>query len=256
VVAAAGVLVEQLAERDDRVGGARLAGERHGVPVARVVGERAVGGERERARECGGRIVEAMRAQRRPRVVVRELMARAGSRRLTMTFALLALAASHAAAAPTSKVAPMQLLDDDVCALLRSNTTDRCKAIAKSPLATVYQSGTKRGIRRFILAIERGDRTLVGPAIDVVGDSATVPTLHAITVHGRAAIAMDLASFVRLEPAPGIGASGTTHTIVGCATTAAGAWKCTQVELACEPTIGDDGSVESACGGRTTLAVE
>ena len=168
---------------------------------------------------------------------------------MRIAFALLALAASHAAAAPTSKVAPMQLLDDDVCALLRSSTTDHCKAIAKSPLATVYRSATTHGVRRFILAIERGDRTLVGPAIDVVGDSATVSTLHAIKVNGRAAIAMDLAST--------FGTTGTTHAVVGCATTAAGAWKCAEVDLGrCAPTIGDDGSIESSCGGRTTLAVE
>ena len=162
---------------------------------------------------------------------------------------VLAVAGSHATAAPTSKVAPMQLLDDDVCALLRSNTTDHCKAIAKSPLATVYQSGGKRGVRRFILAIEHGDRTLVGPAIDVVDDDATVPTLHAITMGGRAGIAMDLASSFH--------ASGTSHAVVGCATTAAGAWKCTRLDLGrCEPTIGNDGTVESSCGDRTTLAVE
>ncbi len=161
---------------------------------------------------------------------------------------VLLVLATTVHAAPTSKVAPMQLVDDGVCELLRSNLTDHCNAIAKSPLATVYQSGSKHGIRRFVLAIERGERTLVGPAIDIVGDETTVPTLHAITLNGRAGIALDLASHDR---------TGTTHEVQGCATTANGAWKCAELDLgACEPTIGDDGSVESSCGGRTTLALE
>ena len=167
---------------------------------------------------------------------------------MRIALVLLALLAARLDAAPTSKVAPMQLVDDGVCELLRSNTTDRCKAIAKSPLATVYQSGSRHGIRRFVLAIERGERTLVGPAIDIVGDDATVPTLHAITLAGHAGIALDLASSDR---------TGTTHEIQGCATTASGAWKCAEIELGrCEPTIGDDGSIESSCGGRTMLALE
>ena len=167
-----------------------------------------------------------------------------------MRIALVVLASLITAvhAAPTSKVAPMQLVDDGVCELLRSNLTDRCKAIAKSPIATVYQSGSKHGIRRFVLAIERGERTLVGPAIDVVGDDADHPTLHAVTLHGHAGIVLDLASSDR---------AGTTHELQGCASTESGAWKCAELALGrCEPTIGDDGSIESSCGGRTTLAFD
>ena len=161
---------------------------------------------------------------------------------------LVALLTSRSHAAPTSKVAPMQLLDDDVCELLRSNLTDHCKAIAKSPVATVYQSGSRYGVRRFVLAIAHGDRTMVGPAIDIVGDDATVPTLHAITLDGRAGIAMDLASSSR---------DGTRHEVLACGAIANGAWKCADVELGrCEPTIGADGSIASSCGGRTALTLD
>ncbi len=167
---------------------------------------------------------------------------------MRIVLALVVIVLTRAHAAPTSKVAPMQLVDDGVCELLRSNLTDRCKAIAKSPLATVYQSGSKHGVHRFVLAIERGDRTLVGPAIDVVGDDAAVPTLYAITLNGRAGIALDLAS-----NAP----AGTTHAVQGCSTTVNGAWKCVALDLGkCAPTIGDDGSVESSCGGRSTLSID
>lgn len=144
----------------------------------------------------------------------------------------LVMLSSVASAAP----APMQLLDDDVCTLVKTGK-DRCAPIAKLDRATVYLSGTRHGIQRVLLAVPNGDRVMVSPSLDFT-DVAIASTLVPVTLAGRPGVALAVAA-----------TSGTTTTnqVLGCAAAENGVWKCTSLDLgACTPVIGADGTV--GCG--------
>lgn len=160
-----------------------------------------------------------------------------------MRIALALLVSSVASAAPAPRAVPMQLLDDDVCTLVKSGK-DRCAPIAKNAQATVYMSGTKHGIRRVLLAVPNGDRVMVGPSLDYL-DAEIESTLVPVTLNGRAGVAVSIAA---------TSDAGTTNQVVGCAAGANGVWKCTQLDLgACTPVIGADGAV--GCG-TTALTID
>jgi len=177
-----------------------------------------------------------------------------------MRIALLASLCVLAAAAPSRAdalrrtVAPMMRADGDVCDLLRAQVSDRCKRVASDGAAAVYQSGSKQsGVRRLVLAITAGDDVLVSPPIDVLSDEleSTTPTLRSMAVDGHPGIVLDVVSTwkrgARAEH---------TQALVGC-TQADRAWRCALVEVgACDASVGLDGSVTTACGSTSTLAVE
>jgi len=147
----------------------------------------------------------------------------------------LLVSSSVASAAP----APMQLLDDDVCTLVRTGK-DRCAPIAKLDRATVYLSGTRHGIQRVLLAVPNGDRVMVGPSLDYT-DAAIASTLVPVRLDGRPGVAVAIAA---------TSGTKTTNQVVGCAAAENGVWKCTSLDLgACTPVIGADGAV--GCGTAT-----
>ena len=89
---------------------------------------------------------------------------------LLIAVILAAAAPARAELAVPSHRASMTAASDEVCELLKADRHDRCKPLAHVDQATVYQAGTKHGIRRFVLAIDHGDDVLVSPALDLAAD--------------------------------------------------------------------------------------
>jgi hypothetical protein len=168
------------------------------------------------------------------------------------------------APAPVKVIAPMQVADDSVCDLLRADKRDSCKRIAKRDHAEVFQSGSKRGIRRVVLAIEHDGEQLVSDGTDYLGEdcssgscvklTAIAPTIHDVQIDGRAGVVVELVATFKQR-----GASWQTESLIGCGPRANGdaaAWKCETVALErCIATVGDDGGVVTSCGTRTTLSL-
>jgi hypothetical protein len=99
-----------------------------------------------------------------------------------MIFGLLGIAGPAPAHAELARaiITPMTAASDDVCELLKSDRHDRCTSLAHDGNAIIYTAGSKRGIRRFVLAIDRGgdEDVLVGPPIDL--DQDAKPSLKVI----------------------------------------------------------------------------
>jgi hypothetical protein len=155
--------------------------------------------------------------------------------------AALIIAMTTAVAVPAQAEAPvlrpivsaMVGVDGEPCSSLLSDIKDGCKRLAKhaepSFDAEVFQAGTRRGIRRLVLVVKAGDQRMASPGI-----------------------VLDLVStFYRGNKSDRF----QTESLVGCAPTADGPWKCSKVELgSCSATLGPDGSVESSCGPKASLS--
>lgn len=174
--------------------------------------------------------------------------------RLAALAMVAAAAPAHAGLAPRSVA--MTAADDDVCDLLRSDKHDRCKPLAHTQSATVYQAGSAL-LRRVVLAIDTGDATLIGPSIDLAPTDgaklvSTTPTVRVIQLDGRPGLVLDVVTEFRADRE-----RWQTESIVGCGRTAAGAWKCAQLEVGrCTAEIAQDGGVTTSCGDRAQLSLE
>jgi hypothetical protein len=165
---------------------------------------------------------------------------------------ILVASTSHADLRRT--VTAMSDADGEVCGLLRAETTDTCKRVAKLDAnVAAYQSGSARGIRRVVLVVRDGDRQLVGPGIDLLGDGAKLtvePTLRPILIDGKPGVVLDVIAKFKLGKD-----AWTTEEVVGCAQTET-AWKCAMVDVGrCNATVADNGTVTSSCGDSTTLSL-
>jgi hypothetical protein len=163
----------------------------------------------------------------------------------------------------------MTAADDDICSLLRSERKDLCRRLSRksepSFAAEVFQAGTKRGIRRLVLVVTAGDRKMAGPSVDFLGEDcrdarcvtleSTTPTVRAVHIDGRPGVLLDVvAKFSRDTDA--MPESFQTESLVGCAPTEAGLWRCSAVDVGtCTATVGDDGAVATSCGHRASLTV-
>jgi hypothetical protein len=176
-------------------------------------------------------------------------------RAIAVGLGVVALVTAPAARADALRriVAPMARADGDVCELLRAQARDRCKAVARDGVATVYQSGsTTAGIRRLVLAIDTGGDVLVSPPIDVVAEPlvSARPTLRAFTVDGRPGVVLD----VVVTRSRGADADR-SESLVGCMRSDT-IWKCSVIEVgACDASVATDGGVTTSCGTRSTLAI-
>jgi len=160
-------------------------------------------------------------------------------------------------------VAPMTAVEGNVCALLRAESGERCTRIATLGGAAVYQSGSRRGIRRLVMAIDRDEDKLVGPSVDLPGEDcaggrcvtlvATSASVRAIAIDGRPGVAADIVATFRAgvrEP------TWQTEAIVGCARGDNGAWRCATFDAGrCAVTLADDGAIATSCGGRALLTL-
>ena len=180
--------------------------------------------------------------------------------------ALLAIAivvAGAPARAELARPAPMTAAEGSVCALLAAEKGDRCSRVATLGAAAVYESGSRRGIHRLVVAIDEEEAKLVGPSVDLLGEDcagascvtlvATAANVRAIAIDGRPGIAADIvATFRAGKRAP----AWQTESIVGCARSDAGTWRCTTFDAGrCAATLGDDGAIATSCGGRTRLTL-
>ena len=133
----------------------------------------------------------------------------------------------------------------------------------------MFQSGSKRGIRRVVLAIEHAGERLVSDGTDFLGEdcaaagsrdgcvklTALAPTIRDIQIGGRAGVVVELVATFKQR-----GTTWQTESVIGCGPHAAGddaAWKCATIALdRCLATVGDDGSVATSCGAHTTLSLD
>jgi hypothetical protein len=112
------------------------------------------------------------------------------------------------------------------------------------------------------MVVTADDQRMASPGIDLLGEDcsdaacitldAATPTVKAVSIDGRPGVVLDLVSTFRR------GASDRfqTESLVGCAPSAAGPWKCSKMDLgACSATLGLDGQVESSCGARASLSL-
>ncbi len=147
-------------------------------------------------------------------------------------------------------VMPMTRADGDVCDLLRSEIKDRCKPVAQLGNATVYESGSKAaGVRRTVLAIQTDAGVLVGPAVDVLIDARTTPQLQSISLDGRPGFALDVTASWKH-------ATEQQESLVGCAQSDAGLWKCALIDAGtCDATLDATGAVTTSCGTKALLSL-
>ena len=175
------------------------------------------------------------------------------------------IATSARADAVKLTIGSMTATDDiNVCSLLRSDTKDGCKRLSKRSEpgfdAEVFQAGTKRGIRRYVLVITTGDQRMVSPSIDLLAENcvgetcvtldAATPTVRTVAIDGKPGIVLDVVAKWTAD------AKYQTESIVGCAP-AGGSWKCSSADFGrCEATVGPDGAVQTSCGatGNITFA--
>ncbi len=176
----------------------------------------------------------------------------------TLAFAIVTTAVGTARAelAPP-RIAPMTLASDEVCELLKSDRHDTCKPAAQLDRAKVYQAGASHGIRRYVLAIDRGDDTLISPSIDLPAEDGTLdratPTITAVEIDGHPGFVLDVVSSFH-RGTKRARTSWQTEAIVGC-TEVDAVWKCVTVEPgACAATIDPDGSITTSCGDRVKLS--
>jgi hypothetical protein len=183
--------------------------------------------------------------------------------RLLAAIPLLLAAAPARAELRPPIVAPMSVVEGDVCALLLAERGDTCKRVAKLDNVAVYQSGSRRGVSRLVVAIDRGEDKLVGPSVDVLGEDcagdrcvtlvAATPSMRAVVIDGRPAIVVDVVARFRAGKR---GEPWQTEAIVGCGQTAAGAWRCATLDAGrCEGSVGDDGTIATSCGDRARLTL-
>jgi len=164
-------------------------------------------------------------------------------------------------------VSSMVGVDGEPCGWLLSDIKDGCKRLAKhaepSFDAEVFQAGTRRGIRRLVLVVTSGDQRMASPGVDLLGedcsdaacvtlDTAT-PTVRPVQIDGRPGVVLDIVStFTRGNKSDRF----QTESLVGCAPTAEGPWKCSTVDVgACTATVGLDGTLETSCGAHTNLSL-
>jgi hypothetical protein len=189
--------------------------------------------------------------------------------RLGVVVALVVVLAASVLAAPARAdglrriVSPMARADGAVCDLLRAELGDQCKRVAHDGNAAVYVSRGRSigpgsagsgsaGIRRMVLAIDTGAAVLVSPAVDVLDDQlqSIRPTLRAIAIDGRPAVALDVVSTWRRGKA-----AEHAQSLIGCMQAGA-IWKCSQVDVgSCDASLASDGSITTSCGATSTLAV-
>ncbi len=181
---------------------------------------------------------------------------------LTILPILIATSARADGHAIKLTIGSMTSADDiNVCSLLRSDIKDGCKRISKRSEAgfdaEVFQSGTRRGIRRYVLVITAGDQRMVSPSVDLLVEScddagcvtldAATPTVRTVSIDGKPGVVLDVVAKWAAD------AKFQTESLVGCAP-AGGSWKCSSADLGrCEATIGPDGAVQTSCGASGTF---
>jgi hypothetical protein len=188
-------------------------------------------------------------------------LARIAGLAATVLVASMAASVATSVAAPARAdalrrtVTPMARADGAVCDLLRAELGDHCKRVARDGNAAVYQSRGRSGgsgIRRLVLAIDTGSVVLVGPAVDLLDDQleSARPTLRPIAIAGQPGIALDVVSTWRRG-----NAAQRAESLIGCMQAGA-IWKCSQVDVGgCDASLGSDGTITTACGASSTLAV-
>ena len=144
----------------------------------------------------------------------------------------------------------MTLASDEVCELLKADRHDTCKSAVQLDRAKVYQAGAKRGIRRYVLAIDRDDDTLISPSIDLPAENGTLdhatPTLSIVQIDGHAGYVLDLVSSFHRDRT-----SWQTESVIACSAEGT----CVAVDTgACAATVGSDGSLTTACGDHLKLS--
>jgi hypothetical protein len=156
----------------------------------------------------------------------------------------------------------MSVVDGSVCALLNSERGETCKRVARLGDAAVYQSGSRRGIRRLVVEIDRDGDKLIGPSVDVLGEDcasgrcvtlvSTTPSVRAVAIDGRPGVVVDIVATFR----DGTHDRWQTESIVGCGQTQAGSWRCATFDAGrCEAIVDDDGAVATSCGAHTRLTL-
>ncbi len=124
------------------------------------------------------------------------------------------LIAQVAAAQP--RLEPMRAIDEPICDLLRAQVGDRCTKVVDDKRATIYRSGTPRGITRVVVSVPSAEGVLIGPALDFEGLDAIVPTIR------------DDGTGVAVELAATLADKTLRHAVIRCAPTGK-LWKCTTV---------------------------
>jgi hypothetical protein len=189
--------------------------------------------------------------------------------RAVVIASVLAVALPAGADAPALHpvVTSMVGVDGEPCGWLLSDIKDGCKRLSKhaepSFAAEVFQAGTRRGIRRLVLVVTSGEQRMASPGIDLLGedcsdaacitlDTAT-PTVRPVQIDGRPGVVLDIVStFTRGTKTDRF----QTESLVGCAPTADGPWKCSTVDVgACTATVGLDGTLDTSCGAHTSLSL-
>ena len=195
-------------------------------------------------------------------------------RGVVLSLAVTAMTAMVAVAAPTPEVRPVVTamigVDGNPCGWLLSERGDGCKRLARHSepgfTADVYQAGSRRGIRRVVLVVTAGGQRMASPGIDLLGEACddrtsdggcvtldtARPSVQAVAIDGRAGVMLRLVStFARSKAS-----KFQTESLIGCAPTAGGPWKCSTLDLgSCAASVGSDGQVETSCGTRASLSL-
>jgi hypothetical protein len=190
--------------------------------------------------------------------------------RAVVIVSVLAVAIPARADAPALHpvVSSMVGVDGEPCGWLLSDIKDGCKRVAKQAElgfdAEVFQAGTRRGIRRLVLVVTSGDQRMASPGVDLLGEDCSdapcitldtaIPTVRPVQIDGRSGVVLDIVStFTRGTKSDRF----QTESVVGCAPTAAGPWKCSTIDVgACTATVGVDGTLETSCGAHASLSVD
>lgn len=113
-----------------------------------------------------------------------------------------------------------------------------------------------------MLVVTAGEQRMASPGIDLLGEDCgdggcvtldtAKPSVVPVAIDGRPGVMLHLVSTFARDKTTKF----QTESLVGCAPTAEGLWKCSTMDLgSCSASVASDGQVETSCGTRASLSL-